>query len=486
MPDDDFVATRRRLAGDAHRPLYHFLPPANWMNDPNGLIQYGGRYHLFYQCNPSGPTWENIHWGSAVSEDLVHWTDRPVALAPTPGSADADGCWSGCAVDHDGTPTLIYTGGRGSQQLPCLATSGDDLLSWRKYPGNPIIAAPPSELDVIGFRDPMVWRDSGTWYQVLGSGLRGVAGAVLLYRSSDLLQWQYVGPLLVGDGASGLMWECPDFFPLDGRHVLVVSSEFDRVVQAFAGPYQDHRFRPERRDVVDYGRYFYAPRSLSDTAGRRLMWGWIREGRGDAAAQAAGWAGVMSLPRVLSMRADGALGMSPAPELAVLRGARNATSSMPLPSDSRTVLDDVAGACLEIQMVLEPGESGTCGIVVRRTPDGREETRIGYDVAASRLWVDRACSSLDPEVDREPCGGRLLLAPGEPLSLHIFLDCSVLEIFANGRLCLTDRIYPTRPDAGGIALFAEGGPACVMSLDIWNMTPVWPSHGRVGEEQAGS
>jgi len=152
-------AVRGKLADDLHRPQYHFLPPANWMNDPNGLIQWRGQYHLFYQHNPGCPCWGTMHWGHAVSENLVHWTDLPIALAPTPGGPDADGCWSGCAVDNDGIPTLIYTGVFPQRQ--CIATSTDDLLTWEKHAGNPVIAAPPEGLDVTGFRDPCTAGGAG-------------------------------------------------------------------------------------------------------------------------------------------------------------------------------------------------------------------------------------------------------------------------------------------------------------------------------------
>src|SRR5947209_12491947 len=142
-------AQRKGLLGDPHRPHYHFLPPANWMNDPNGLLQWKGQYHLFYQYNPYAPVHAHIHWGHAASSDLVHWTDLPIALTPTPGRADADGCWSGCAIDHHGTLTLLYSGLLYSglhPQAVCLATSADELLTWHYYPGNPVIEGPPAEL----------------------------------------------------------------------------------------------------------------------------------------------------------------------------------------------------------------------------------------------------------------------------------------------------------------------------------------------------
>ncbi len=154
---------RERLRRDPHRPRYHFLPPAHWMNDPNGLIQWRGKYHLFYQHHPYGPLWANMHWGHAVSSDLVHWEHLPIALAPTPGSPDQDGVYSGCAVDNDGVPTIIYSGVRGKDQLVCLATAdGDDenLVTWRKWPGNPVIPERPANLDILQYRDPSVWREA--------------------------------------------------------------------------------------------------------------------------------------------------------------------------------------------------------------------------------------------------------------------------------------------------------------------------------------
>jgi beta-fructofuranosidase len=165
---------RSELAGDPHRPLNHFSAASNW-NDPNGLIQWDGRYHLFYQYNPNGPFHGTIHWGHAVSEDLVHQEDLPPALAPTPGGPDEDGCWSGCAVDDDGVPTLVYTGVRGGgrrEEGTCIATSSDGLLTWKKHLGNPVIASPPQGLDVVGFRDPYVWK-----------GKRGTTSSVRALRA---------------------------------------------------------------------------------------------------------------------------------------------------------------------------------------------------------------------------------------------------------------------------------------------------------------
>ncbi|MFC6794885.1 glycoside hydrolase family 32 protein [Halobaculum halobium] len=227
---EGFAALRERLADDHHRPAYHLSPPANWLNDPNGLIKHGGRYHVFYQYNPGGPFHDAIHWGHAVSDDLLRWEDESVALAPDPDGPDRDGCWSGCTVvDTDGTPTLLYTGGRGRDQLPCLATTDDHgLRSWEKHAGNPVIESAPAGLDVYEtadwaaeFRDHCVWRENGVWYHLIGSGVVGDDGddaldnadalggdddpregdgAALLYRGESLDEWEYVGVFHAGEG----------------------------------------------------------------------------------------------------------------------------------------------------------------------------------------------------------------------------------------------------------------------------------------------
>jgi len=474
------LAQEKRLADDPHRPQYHFLPPANWMNDPNGLIQWRGQYHLFYQHNPGGPCWGTMHWGHAVSENLVHWTDLPIALAPTPGGPDADGCWSGCAVDNDGIPTLIYTGVFPQRQ--CIATSTDDLLTWEKHAGNPVIVAPPEGLDVTGFRDPCVWREGDRWYALIGSGIQGVGGTVLLYKSPDLIHWEYVHPLCVGDHHdTGEMWECPDLFPLgplgedrnENRYVLLVSIQPEFLyAHYFIGTYADHKFVPDIHGIIDSGGYFYAPQTLLDDQGRRIMWGWIKEGRSDEAQQAGGWAGVMSLPRILSLRPGGLLGIEPAPELRALRGKHYRLTDIVLTPTSSGILEDVRGDCLEIVAEFEPGDVGTAeelGLKLRCSPDGEEQTRIVYDRAANRLIVDRERSSLSSDVHRDAQVCPLDLVAGESLKLHIFLDCSVVEVYANGRTCITSRIYPSRPDSLGVDVFASGGSVMFKSLDIWEM-----------------
>ncbi|HVB22355.1 MAG TPA: glycoside hydrolase family 32 protein [Ktedonobacteraceae bacterium] len=482
---------QEKFAADTHRPRYHFLPAAAWMNDPNGLIYWGGSYHLFYQYVPNDAPWETKHWGHAISTDLVHWFDLPVALTPTPGGPDQDGCFSGCVVNHDGVPTLIYTGVRGDYQLPCVATSADGLLTWQKYPGNPVIAAPPPDLNLLAFRDHRVWKEGTIWYQLIGAGIRGVGGTALLYRSLNLIDWEYIHSLYIGDRKrtepvwTGSMWECPDFFPLGDKSVLLVSVYDDsrfhegayagclHYAIAFVGAYTDHTFTPQNQGIIDYGGYFYAPQSLLAPTGRRLLWGWLWEGRSDEAQGVAGWAGVMSLPRVLALAADNTVCLEPVPELKQLRGVHLRVVDQPILPTSLMQCGAIQGDCLEILAELMPDEATELGIGVRCAPDGTEQTLIRYDRLQGRLLIDRQQSSLSENVQRDIRAGPLALAAGEPLLLHIFLDRSVIEVFANRRLCMSSRVYPSRTDSLGVGFFARGESASIKALDVWEMGSIF-------------
>ncbi len=462
------------LANDPLRPAYHLLPAHNWMNDPNGPIWWKGQYHLFYQLNPHAAVWGDMHWGHAVSPDMVHWRHEPVAMAPTPGGADSEGCFSGSAVVSNGIPAFLYTGVQNAppdrvtlrdgndklRETQMLAFAEDDgLRHWKKLE-TPVIPKPPEGMRVTGFRDPCPWQEADGWYAGIGSGERGKGGCVLLYRSRDLRQWEYLHPLASGipNGMkaanpcdSGEMWECPDFFALDKTHYLHYSTE-NKVIWT-TGEYdaQKHTYTPKRDGVLDHGAY-YAPKSFVAPGGRRILWGWIRETRAEAEYAAAGWAGCMSLPRVLNVGAQGQLEMHPASEVLKLRG---------------------------------PGEKAVIdsGKPFRKTLSGlQQEFYLPIDFSISaisvRLLVNQAEAwqiSVNVPGDSIHSSGVSFPLPHFPWprpALHIFLDGSVIESFIGGREAITSRVYTLRHGATELEVSIAGKGR--VELQVWPMMAISP------------
>lgn len=464
---------RYRFSNDPSRPHFHYLPSENWMNDPNGLIQWNGQYHLFYQYNPNAAIHSNMHWGHAVSDDLIYWKDLPLAIAPTPNSADEGGIFSGCVIDNEGIPTAFYTGVNhgASIQTQCMATSHDNLLTWQKYQHNPIITAPPPETkQTRDFRDPFLWREDDVWMMAVGSKIEDVGGAILLYRSKNLVDWEYLNPLLVGDSQkNGMMWECPNFFKLGDKWVLIISSIGIgmETVLYFVGDYKDFRFTPEYEAVFDHA-YLYAPLTMLDDNGRRLLWSWVREGRSVEAHSKAGWAGVQSIPRILSLDEHNRLIMQPVAELEAIRGERHHYENLVLAGEQSI---EAHGLALDIVIEVEIGQRGIFTLSLACSSDGTQGTHISFNSQTQELHINRERSSTSPEDERSSHHVLHELDDGETLQLRILLDGSVLEILANNRASVTSRIYPSNFENDGIRI--SGEKAVVRTLDIYEMLSIW-------------
>ncbi len=488
---------REKFWKDPHRPRYHLQPPAAWMNDPNGAVFWKGRYHLFYQHNPEGGYWKWMQWGHASSADLVHWVHHPIALTPTAGGPDRDGCFSGGAVVHDNVPTFIY---HGVPDGTCIATSTDDeLIHWKKHPDNPVISNKKIRGDFSPY-DPCAWKQGDTWYALCGWGRAHGPSAppgdiAYLFKSPDLVHWLYLHPFYAADRRwtdEGEDCAVPDFFPLGPKHMLLFASH-KRGGQYYLGRYEGEKFIPERHGRLNFpGGQTIAPISMLDGKGRRICFVWLKEARPDDVCRAAGWAGVMTLPRIFTLAEDGSLAVEPAPELDVLRYNLRERKDLTLSADAELPLNEVRGDSLEIDLDIAPQQARECGVKVRVSPDGTEQTAVVYDAKAKLLKIELSKSTLDPAIKYTylPFGGAFVpkdspegsrtvdhqagpleLRPGETLRLRVFVDRSVLEVFANGRQCLAQRIYPTRSDSLNVALLARGGSAKVVSARAWNMYP---------------
>ena len=472
---------RQQLAPDPHRPLFHFLPPHNWMNDPNGLFFWKGRYHLFYQYNPREAVWGTICWGHASSLDMVHWVDHPPALVPEKGTGDENGCWSGCIVEHKGVPTAVYSGFVEPERTPIMLAHAEDdhLDAWKKSSMNPVIAGAPGGVRQTDFRDPYVWRESDRWKMLVGAGMTNGDSAVFSYDSPDLVNWTYRGPFFRDGGISSVrMWECPNLFPLGERYVLLVSLFPDlQGVYYFIGDYDGRVFSPTEEGYFERGSLFYAPQTRLFPDGRVILFGWILEDRSEQAVQRAGWAGVQSLPRQLAINAQGCLVSRPIDELKNLRGEHHLFSGIRLGSGGNFRLP-LAGQCLEVEAVLA-AEGGRMGMDILVSPDGSEYTRIFVDFEEHRGVLDTTHSSLSKQVNR-----RMLITPirddsSNEVRLHVWIDRSVIEVWFNDDAVITGRVYPTRVDARGLGVFSSDASGEVKRMHIWEMGQIWPAdHGK--------
>lgn len=472
------------LANDPRRPQYHLLPPRNWMNDPNGPIFWRGEYHMFYQYNPHGTTGADMHWGHAVGPDMVHWRHLPVALAPTPGGPDAAGCWTGSALADGDRVAILYAGvvnapeseatirdgAHSLRESQCLAFSSGDLTHWTKV-SQAVIPAPPPGLDVTGFRDPAPWRQGDVWYTAIGSGIRGQGGAILLYRSADLHHWDYLHPLYQGSASgntaanpvdSGDMWECPDFFPLGDRHVLIHSTGGKAYWQSGGLDTKTMLFHPERSGLLDAGAY-YAPKTQLDAHGRRILWGWIQERRPEAEYSAAGWAGVMSLPRVLTLDANNDLQMDVASEVEKLRQDEK---PLRLTGNEGSLRDQLAGMQIH-------NASGEIRCSFRRSSTPVSLALVSPGAAQPWLtcrWDPAQPGTIRIEDQAIPLGAAL--AP--EINLVFYIDGSVIECFANRHGAFTQRFYCQGSSAPPISVQIPQGLESVTALSLCQMKPISP------------
>lgn len=454
---------------DPTRPVYHFRPPAQWMNDICGAIRYKNYYHVFYQYNPfSGDRWGDDYtlWAHARSKDLVHWEDLPWAFLPMKDRGERR-CNSGCiTLDGHGRPMIFYTfvparpdaTRLGKREHWGVVPLDDDLVRWRRVKDEPLMAAGMNGVPAntnAGWSDPFVFRSGERTFVTFKS----CKGLVCEAQDKELTQWKYAGRM---DGVDG---ECPNFFALEGKSVLLRSTMPPTYVIGAFNPQTIEFDMNGLQGVLDYGfgsnppkdrawtRGLYGTNVFVDKDGRRIMLGWVcgfKPGRG--------WNGCMSLPHVLTLDKDQRLVQTPAAELKKLRGRHVRVENLSLSSESRRI-EGAQGDTLEIVADFEPGNAPAFGLKVRCGEDGRDAPTLRY--ADGTLNV---------------AGTEVPVALGEErktIKLHVFLDKSVMEVFINdGRASVTRVIYPGEEDLG-IAVFSESGCVTLTSLDVWQMKPIW-------------
>lgn len=466
----DLQINRAWCASDKQRPLYHALPPRAWTNEPHGLIHWGGEYHLFYQKNANGPYWGHINWGHMTSPDLYHWTEMPVAFSPEPGP-DAEGCWSGSVIDHNGKLALIYTGGDGHKASICLALSADGI-HFTKHDGNPIIPAPPPGLGYPEFRDPFVWREGDVYYMIVGSAVQGVGGTALLYRSEDLFNWRYLKPLMVGSKeTSGVFWEMPIFVKIGDKHVLIVCEVPGRS-SYWIGSWKNESFEPASPTPqrLELFNHLLSPTPHTTVDGRVITMGIIPDQRSPKETWKAGWAHLYSLPRVLSMDSLGGLQQKPLEDIDKWSDSVFAASDLVLEDGAIRMPPQIAATRMKMNIVIARGESQSVSLFLRRSPDGRELTELRYEWQTGSMVLDRSRSSLDPLVQRDIQEATYRTATAEKIHIVAFLDESVLEVFVDGRAAFATRIYPILEGSDGIGFGCVGKGARIEILRVARIT----------------
>lgn len=413
----------------------HLKAPNNWINDPNGFIYYKGQYHLFYQYFPYAPQWGTMHWGHAVSDDLVNWEHCGIALYPTKW-ADRNGCFSGSAVELDGKMYVFYTGVRYLEVDPenihkpfneqfeptQMMITSEDGFHFDNWNGKRAII-PPIENVAIGnrihTRDPKVWRGKNGWYLILGSSLECKQGQVLLYRSDDLTHWEYAGKAM-NEALPGWGWECPDYFEVDGTGILLFSA---MGIEEPDGKPQSHSLCctawfdeascrmsfADQYQLVDYGKDLYAPQTTTDAQGRRVMVAWLRMPH----PTEEGWIGMFTAPRVVECR-DGRIYFRLHPAI---------RQAMQKPIDRASQADS--------------------GIYCIRTAlhDGEELKIGGYRIyrADGKLYADRSALGEESE-GYQPVSQTPPVQDG--YEIEVIVDKNVVEIFINdGEFVITHVVY---------------------------------------------
>lgn len=466
----DLQINRAWCSSDKQRPVYHAIPPRAWTNEPHGLIHWGGQYHLFYQKNANGPYWGHINWGHMTSPDLYHWTEMQVALSPEPGP-DAEGCWSGSVIDHNGKLALIYTGGDGQRASICLALSADGL-HFTKYHGNPIIPAPPPELGNPEFRDPFVWKEGNVHYMIVGSAVKNVGGTALLYRSEDFFNWRYLKPLMVGNKeTSGVFWEMPIFVKMGDKHVLIVCEVPGRS-SYWIGTWKNETFEPASPTPqrLELFNHLLSPTPYTTADGRVLTMGIIPDQRSPRETSRVGWAHLYSLPRVLSLDHRGGLRQKPMEDIDKWSDSVFLASDWALEDGTMRVTPQIAGTRMKMNVTFTRGESQSTSLFIRRSPDGREQTELRYEWKTGSMVLDRSRSSLDPLVKRDIQETTYRTATAGTIHIVAFLDESVLEVFVDDRAAFATRIYPTLEESDGVGFGCVGQGARIEILSAARIT----------------
>jgi beta-fructofuranosidase len=439
---------------DRFLPTYHFVAGSR-MNDPQPFF-WNGTYHLFFNHHEH-PVNRKAGRGHAISCDLCYWQIMPKAFKPSMES-DKNGCWTGSFFEKDGLFYTIYTGCI-SRQNPLIQTQNlafsKDLISWEKYENNPINIQKPDNLNLGDcWRDPLVWQEGDEWLMIMGAeDSVDKVPVALLYKSKNLTDWQFEHIFLKDkDNAVGYIMECPDFFLMDETAFLISCDDVPPFNNTFyrIGKYENRRFLTEQQDFIDIGK-FYAAKTLVDDEQRRILFGWISPSRTDEELVEAGWSGVLSLPRILSIE-NNEFRVKPVRELENLRKKKIEITDFKIEDNSPKFIENLRGDTLEIIINCKISENGILKIMLFCSEDCEHYLPIIIDRKNEYFNKNQYQHTSEQQI------------------IHIFIDKSVVETFLNYKICYTDNHYSKSIEHNYVAIQAEAGEVAINSMVAWELS----------------
>ena len=481
--NEKLAASAKKLTEMQWYPAFHAAPPANLMDSPNGLAYFNNKYHLFYQHNPFSTDSGRLYWGHAVSEDMVHWENYPVALAPT-DNYDRDGVYPGSAIEKDGLIYLLYSGNydRNSRkaQMVNLAMSKDGI-NFVKSANNPVLLNPPAirGLNVSKelFRDPFVWKHENYYYALIGTqNIPTKDGMVLIYESNDLTNWKFKGITAIGHkGEIGYMWDAPGLVNIDGMDVLLISPQgikpsgknFLNKNQSgwFVGniDYTTGKFKQTGGfGLFDRGFDFYSPQVMKNKDGRVVIIGKLGMDETPNPEKAEGWSGMMSIPREIKIVNKKVVTL-PVEEIKNLRGQAVCIKDKTIEGEKSFL--QINGDAYELELEADLKDAKRFSLALRNSET--QKTVLTYDREKSALLLNRDKSGADLSGEREAS----LALDNNILKLRIFVDKSSVEIFAgSGEVVMSSRIYPDKNSTG--IKFISDGKTVIKNLNFYKLKSI--------------
>ena len=467
----------------SERPTFHMYSPIGWINDRNGFSSFNGKCHLFFQYHPYSTHWGPMHWGHYTTTDFIKWELEPCALAPD-SEYDKDGCFSGTALEWNGQHVLMYTGvkevvdengEKSTRQTQCIALG--DGVNYKKLDNNPVIEADklPAGSSLVDFRDPKIWKDENGFWSLVGSKNEDGSSQLALFHSDNVIDWEFVKILDYCRNEYGKMWECPDFFELDGKQVLIVSPQFMMAdgkefhsgnnSAYFVGEYDaaNVEWKREIPHMIDFGLDFYAPQTMLHEDGRRIMVGWLQNWDNYLLPDHYRWSGIMTVPREISLR-DGRMIQKPVRELEKYRKNKVAYSNYQLPSNKRVELEGLNGRCMDLSVNLSQAECKSFSIHLAASES--YETVITYDKDRNTISVDRTRSGMFKDLLSER--SIKLEEDMENMHFRILMDKNSIELFVNdGQYAMSTLIY-TPLSVDGVFFETDGN--VVMDIEKFEIS----------------